>query len=254
MKYSFIIPCYNATEKDFRRCLDYIKNQTFKDYEVICVDDCSPVETPKIAKEYGFKYIRHEVNKQNGGARNTGIREAKGEYLVFCNSDDYFETNTLEEIEKVNKGQDLIIVGFSVFGTVNKKDRFIPNEENTPNISKYNWNGEAMHILKRQFILENNLFELENVPIADRDWTLRLEALKPTYTYVSKALYNYQWGHEGSIMKKIIDKEIVDNLVNPEYYENKNIDKNIDIIIYEHSIPEIRRKCNIFNKLGKTYE
>ena len=121
MKYSVIIPCYTSTESDFRRCLDYIKNQTVKPYEVICVDDASPVETPKIALEYGFKYVRHEKNKHNGGARNTGIKEATGDYLIFCNSDDYFELDTIEEIDKVNKGEDLIIVGFSVFGKENRK-------------------------------------------------------------------------------------------------------------------------------------
>lgn len=76
-KYSFIIPCYTSSESDFRRCLDYIKNQPVKSYEVICVDDCSPLDAPKIAKEYGFKYIRHEKNKHNGGAINTRIKEAQ---------------------------------------------------------------------------------------------------------------------------------------------------------------------------------
>ena len=62
MKYSIIIPCYKEDEEIFRRCLDSIKNQTLQPYEVICVDDCSPIETPKIAKEYEFTYIRHEKN------------------------------------------------------------------------------------------------------------------------------------------------------------------------------------------------
>jgi glycosyltransferase involved in cell wall biosynthesis len=236
-KYSFIIPCYTASEEDFRRCLDYIKNQTIKPHEVICIDDCSPVETPKIALEYGFKYIRHDINKHNGGARNTGIREATGDYLIFCNSDDYFELNTIEEIDKVNNGEDLIIVGFSVFGTVNKKDRFIPSKETTPNISKYNWNGEAMHVVRRQFILDNNLFEIENVPIADKDWSERVEKVIKSFSFVPKALYNYQWGHEGAIMTQISKGEIVSNLTNPKYYDTN--DKNIDIIVYEHAIPKI---------------
>lgn len=238
-KYSFIIPAYTPKESDFRRCLDYIKNQTMKPFEVIVVDDASPSNVPQIAKEYGFKYLRHKINKHNGGARNTGIRESTGDYLIFCNSDDYFELDTIEQVDKVNNGEDLIIVGFSVFGAVTKKDRFVPNKENTPNISKLNWNGEAMHVVKRQYILDNNLFELENVPIADRDWTLRLEALKPTYTFVpNKALYNYQFGHEGAIMTDILNGKIVNNLTNPDYYKNKE-DSNIDMLIYEHVISDM---------------
>jgi len=244
-RYTFIVPCYTASENDFRRCLDYIKNQTVQPYEVICVDDASPVDTPKIALEYGFKYIRHDINKHNGGARNTGIKEATGDYLIFCNSDDYFELDTIEQIDKVNNGEDLILLGFSVFGkTVNKKNRFVPNKETTPNISKYNWNGEAMHVVKRQFILDNNLFELENVPIADKDWAERVETTQKSYTFVpKKALYNYQWGHDGAIMTQIVKKQIVSNLENPDYYkkdiECNQEDKNIDIIIYEHLIPEL---------------
>lgn len=239
-KYSVVIPCYTPTKSDFRRCLDYWKNQTIKPYEVIVIDDASPTNVPKMALEYGFKYIRHEVNKHNGGARNTGMRAAKGDYLIFCNADDYFELDTIEELNKVNDGQNLIIVGFSVFGKMNVKNRFVPDWSNTPNISQFNWNGEAMHIVKRQFILDNNLFELENVPIADRDWTLRLEALKPTYTFApNKALYNYQWGHEGAIMTKILNKEIVNNLDNPDYYNEQDEKKNIDVIIYEHLIPKV---------------
>ena len=87
--YSVIIPCYDATDLDFARCLDSIENQTFRPLEVICIDDCSPVKTPQLAKYYGYTYIRHKENLNNGGARNTGIRAAKGDYLVFVNSDDY---------------------------------------------------------------------------------------------------------------------------------------------------------------------
>ena len=75
MKYSIIIPCYDAEESIFRRCLESIKNQTLQPYEVICVDDCSPCEIPQIAKEYGFTYIRHEKNLNNGGARNGRLVE-----------------------------------------------------------------------------------------------------------------------------------------------------------------------------------
>ena len=134
MKYSVIIPCYDATEEYFRRCLDSIKNQTLQPYEVICVDDASPLDTPQLAKEYGYKYIRHKENLNNGGARNTGIKAATGDYLVFVNSDDYILPETLEEIDKVNKGQDLILIGFRAFGSYYCEG--IPNESNTPYISK----------------------------------------------------------------------------------------------------------------------
>lgn len=206
MKYSIIIPCYDAEEDIFRRCLDSIKNQTLKPYEVICIDDASPIETPQIAKEYGFKYIRHKENKNNGGARNTGIREATGDYLVFVNSDDYILPNTLEEIDKVNKGQDLILIGFNAFGSWN--EQFIPSEETTPYYTKLGWNGEPLHIVNRQFILDNDLFEQENVVFADIDWANRVEKAMKTYTYVPLPLYQYQTGLDTQLTTKIIRGEI----------------------------------------------
>lgn len=206
MRYTIIIPCYNATEEDFRQCLDSIKNQTLQPHEVICIDDCSPVDTPQIAKEYGYKYIRHEKNLNNGGARNTGIREATGDYLVFVNSDDYILPNTLEEIDKVNNGEDLIIIGFKAFGSWNYE--FVPDESNTPNISKLGWNGEPMHVVNRQFILDNDLFEEENVVFADINWTKKVEEKIKSYSYVGKALYQFRTGQDYSLTSRMSRGEI----------------------------------------------
>lgn len=206
--YSIIIPCYDTPEDIFRRCLNSIKEQTLKPLEVICIDDFSPVDTPQIAKEYGFKYIRHEINKQNGGARNTGIREAKGDYLVFVNSDDYILPETLEEIDKVNNGEDLILIGFRAFGTW--EETFIPSEETTPHYTKYGWNGEPLHIVRRDFIINNNLYEEENIIFADIKWAKQVEDKMKTYTYVPKALYQYQTGLETSLTTKVLkQKELV---------------------------------------------
>lgn len=206
MKYSIIIPCYSETEEDLRRCFDSIKSQTLQPYEVICVDDCSPLETPQIAKEYGFKYIRHNINKNNGGARNTGIREATGDYLVFVNGDDYILPETLEEVDKVNKGQDLIIIGLQAFGTYNFT--FTPAENNTPNTTEFGWNGEPLHIVRRQFVLDNNLFEKEYIAYADLDWSKRVEISIRSYAYVPKALYMFQTGNENSLTTQILQGKV----------------------------------------------
>lgn len=208
MKYSIIIPCYNAPEDIFRRCLDSIKNQTLQPYEVICIDDASPIDTPQIAKEYGFTYIRHKENLNNGGARNTGIRAATGDYLVFVNSDDYILPETLEEIDKVNKGQDLILIGFRAFGGYDFIG--IPNEDNTPYISKYEWNGEPLHVCKRQFILDNNLFEEEHKVYADVEFAKKVEQAQKSYTYVSKALYQFQTGLDFSLTQRLFRGEVND--------------------------------------------
>ena len=98
---SIIIPVYNV-EKYLRECLDSILNQTFQDFEIICVDDGSTDKSLKILQEYKRKDDRFVILQQRhsgaGSARNNGIRLAEGKYIQFLDSDDYFEPNLLEEM------------------------------------------------------------------------------------------------------------------------------------------------------------
>lgn len=96
---SIIVPVYNV-EQYLHACLESIKRQTFKDYEVILVDDGSPDNSGRICDEYADKNINWRVvHKENGGlssARNTGLEEAKGEYICFIDSDDTVDANYLQ--------------------------------------------------------------------------------------------------------------------------------------------------------------
>ena len=87
------------------RCIESIEAQDIprEEYEVICVDDCSKDNTIEVIEQYQARYsnvrlVRHEVNQTAGGARNTGIREAKGEYLWFVDPDDAILPNVLKTI------------------------------------------------------------------------------------------------------------------------------------------------------------
>ncbi|MBQ6110085.1 MAG: glycosyltransferase family 2 protein [Alphaproteobacteria bacterium] len=98
-KISVIIPIYNV-EKYLRRCLDSIKNQTFKDWQAICVDDGTPDNSGKIAEEYAAIDKRFVVvHKENGGlsdARNAGMKYVDGEYVMYVDSDDFIHPQTME--------------------------------------------------------------------------------------------------------------------------------------------------------------
>ena len=98
-KISIIIPMYNV-EKYLRRCLDSVKNQTFKDWQAICVDDGSPDKSGEIAEEYASKDKRFVVvHKENGGlsdARNAGMKKVQGEYVMYLDSDDFIHPQTME--------------------------------------------------------------------------------------------------------------------------------------------------------------
>lgn len=97
-KFSIIVPVYNV-EKYIKKCLDSIFKQTFKDFEVIVVNDGTKDNSMDIVRKYNVKIIEQE-NKGLSEARNTGVKNAKGEYLVFVDSDDYIEKDLLKEINK----------------------------------------------------------------------------------------------------------------------------------------------------------
>ena len=98
-KISIIIPMYGV-EKYLRRCLDSVLNQTFTDWQAICVDDGSPDNSGAIAEEYAASDKRFVViHQKNGGlsdARNTGLKHATGEYIMFLDSDDFIHPQTME--------------------------------------------------------------------------------------------------------------------------------------------------------------
>ena len=91
---SVIVPVYNA-EKYLDRCMNSIVNQTYRDFELILVDDGSPDSCPKMCDEWTQKDARNRVvHKKNGGAssaRNAGLDVAKGNWIAFADSDDWLE-------------------------------------------------------------------------------------------------------------------------------------------------------------------
>ncbi len=106
-KFSIIIPVYNV-EKYIGKCLESVKSQTFKDYEVIIVNDGTQDDSMKIAVKYPFTIINQE-NQGLSVARNRGVKEASGDYLIFLDSDDYWEKDLLKELTKsIKNDPDLI--------------------------------------------------------------------------------------------------------------------------------------------------
>lgn len=116
-KISIIVPVYKA-EPYLHRCVDSILAQTFTDWELILVDDGSPDQSGKICDEYAKKDQRVKViHKVNGGvssARQKGLDEARGEYTIHADPDDWAEPNMLEELynEASKKEADMVMCDF----------------------------------------------------------------------------------------------------------------------------------------------
>ena len=123
MRYSVIIPVYNAKET-LRRCLDSLVRQQFSDYELLLINDGSTDGSDAICREYANTYscVRYFV-KENGGvssARNLGLEQAEGEYILFVDSDDYVSADYFVSLSSALKNDtaDLLMFGYSNFGGV----------------------------------------------------------------------------------------------------------------------------------------
>lgn len=139
-KISVILPVYNE-ELYLHQCLDSICGQTLKEIEIICVDDGSTDSSLSILYNYAKQDMRIKVliqeNRYAGAARNYGMQNAKGEYLLFLDSDDYFELDMLEKLYEKAEANQLDIAmcrydsyddstGKKVILDLSKKDSFLP--------------------------------------------------------------------------------------------------------------------------------
>lgn len=123
MLVSVILPCYKV-EKYFARCIESLIAQDIPqdEYEIICVNDCSPDNTRNVIESYQSRYpniilINHSINQTAGGARNTGIKHASGEYLWFVDPDDEVEPDSLRRLYELaeKNSLDCLLFGFTVF-------------------------------------------------------------------------------------------------------------------------------------------
>ena len=131
MKFSIIIPVYNV-EKYIYRCLDSIKKQTYKNFEVIVVDDGSPDSSDKIIskfvkKDQRFRYYK----KENGGlsdARNFGLNYVTGDYIIFTDSDDYLDVDLLKHLNEIITTKNYDVIKYMVC-LVDDNGQVIRNEK-----------------------------------------------------------------------------------------------------------------------------
>lgn len=166
MRFSVIIPNYNS-ERWIRKCLDSVLSQSYHDYEVIIVDDMSTDNSVNIIKEYTSKKIKLiELTEKrfNGGTRNVGVENAKGDYIVFIDCDDWFSSNEcLSEIAKEidHTNADCIRLSYKAFNGRNKA-RISLKEKNLKELSHTIFVAPWTKCIKRELFFpfpENSLLE-----------------------------------------------------------------------------------------------
>jgi pyruvyl transferase EpsI len=222
---SVIVPVYNV-EKYVKFCIDSILTQSFQDFEIILVDDASPDNSVELCRKFysdnhKVRFIRHEKNLGLGPARNTGIKNARGKYVCFVDSDDFILPDTLEKFYNAAEKNNAEVVHAAGYYELSQDEvepilqenlRLIwdrHNQEgflnfNVPYRLEYNWKENYTRVMawlcfcKRDFLLEN---KLEFLPILSEDepFCFALLSTAERYYILYEALYIYR-NRTGSIM------------------------------------------------------
>lgn len=215
---SVIIPVYNV--KDYiKECVDSILAQEYIDYEIILIDDGSTDGSENVCDEYSSTYkfieVHHQENQGLSRARNQGIRMAKGEYVLFVDSDDYISKGSLLKILETLEEDPGVDVIFLDGSKVYSHKRTTPFNEGyiKRKLYKRNRNDALAHLarlnkypgsacsklIKISLIIENSLYFVPGMLSEDIEWTLRLFSTANTYNYCDYDYYRYRQGRKGSI-------------------------------------------------------
>ena len=218
-KVSIIIPVYNA-EKYLGKCLESLLSQTLQEMEIICVDDGSSDGSPEILKRFqerdGRVRILTQENQYAGAARNNGMKEAQGEYLLFLDADDFFENTLLEKVYNQGKKMeaDIVLFGAKQYndktGIVSpaswyfKRDalpRENPFSGKTENTDVFAIVTPApwTKLFRREFVEKQGLSFQGLQNSNDVYFVLTALALAEKITYVDEELVFYRVGMKGSL-------------------------------------------------------
>ncbi|MBR6253600.1 MAG: glycosyltransferase [Clostridia bacterium] len=257
IKLSIIIPVYKV-EQYLSECIDSVLNQHLTNIEIILVDDGSPDNCPKICDEYASKNkIIKVIHKENGGlssARNSGIKEASGEYLMFIDSDDYLNPDAdVKELFKYMNGVDVIQYNFAFYFDDTKKIVYLkePQIDNdrtfyeqilkkieNDDLSVQAWSK----VVRKDLIFNNNLFFEEGILSEDIDWSLKVYLYAKSLFTCNNVVYMYRQNRNGSITNKA-SKKRVDSLYFVvrkwiEYKYNSAVVKDcyLSYIAYQYTI------------------
>ncbi len=229
-KISIIVPIYNV-DKYLKRCLDSIINQTYKNIEILLIDDGSPDDCGAICDEYAKKDKRIKViHKKNGGlsdARNYGIEASRGDYIMFIDSDDYISKNMCKILLKnaLENNADIVTCNFKeiYLNNIEKVNKQSQRERinvvsNIEAIYKYFIKNDLDMNVVWNKIYKRNLFFGENkirFPVGklhEDDFTVyKFYYYSNKIVIISDVLY-YYFRRENSITGNFSEKNLLDKI------------------------------------------
>lgn len=214
-KISVIVPVYNV-EKYLHVCLNSVLNQTYQNFEIICIDDASTDSSLEVLeyfaqKDSRIKIIKQDLNQGPGHSRNCGLKVAKGKYIFFLDGDDWIDFNTFEILIKHadDNNLDLLFFNeinfheetreFSIDGNLNE-DSFIKfrnivfnhfdlNKENLFKLSSHVWNK----LYLKSFLDNNNIsFSNENLTYEDIPFFYKVITSADRISLIKDKFYNFR--------------------------------------------------------------
>ena len=247
MFFSIIVPVYKV-EQYLSQCVDSVLSQSFADYELILIDDGSPDGCPQICDEYqkSNKKVKviHQQNKGISAARNAGLNVAKGKYVLFLDSDDFWEdVDALKKVYEICIQNYVDYVGFNCKNyNVKTKEVILDdriargNDENIYSqeqvlryfISMGNFPGAAwISAVSKTFIENHHIRFTEGIKSEDIDWLMQVFLYATTYAFLDEYFYVYRLNRDGSITNTTDLKSVCDligiierwekELQNPKY-------------------------------------
>ncbi len=261
-KVSVIIPVYNV-EEYLPKCLDSIVNQTYKNLEIVCVNDCSPDNCDKILQDYAnrdkrIKIVNREKNGGLSAARNTGMDAATGEYIYFIDSDDWIDLDYIEQmvIAALDSNVEIVLNTSILFHenelepvpfTPNNTQNFVQNKFLNAQSCIFNiiWNTWA-YLWKKSFldrirarfpegyVIEDMYFQATTLPFLDKIYVIR----KSNYHYIKR---------ESSICGKLSLKQ------DSSLASIKIVNKVADFYIKNKLLDSLKAKIIIFPAMSITH-
>ena len=227
-KISVIIPVYNV-EKYLRQCLDSVIKQSLPDIEIICIDDGSTDNSLQICNEYAINDSRinviHQKNSGLGCARNSGLKNANGEYILFVDSDDWIEENACLEMynKAVEINADIVLTGETLY--YQSADKYGPGwrnfagykdmEEITESIVWETFTPACTRLYKKEFLDRNNLKFVENCFYEDNSWGCLMFILAKRIGFVKNQYYYRQRNDSITAVK---DEKVFDWIKDYKYF------------------------------------
>ena len=214
---SVIVPVYKV-EQYLERCVDSILNQTYRNLEVILVDDGSPDSCPAMCDAYAQRDERVKViHQKNGGpssARNTGMHTASGKYILFVDSDDWLHINACERLVEHAEKLNCQIVYANIVQIVDEQE--IPLSMKPTSGGQAICNGKEFlclnvrrgtmnmcvycGIYRRDMLIDNDVFFEDGIIHEDELWVPQAFLAAERVSYLDFEIY-YRYQHEGSITR-----------------------------------------------------